>query len=191
MAFKKRKEEIMTKQSHRITWLCAVIVILFVAGIASAQQKYPFSPGSAPQSSRYVQQHIIDVGDIPGHQIRIYEVQRMWTADHQLVMGTKVVENWSRAWSDYVNGVGHTQGYDILVLEDGNKIFAEWIGTTYGETTSTGSRRGTFHGTGRYIGGTGKYATIRGVFTGDTEYDTDPKTGYNRSVSKGEYWFEK
>ena len=181
----------MTKQTHRITWFCAAVVTLFVAGIASAQQKYPINVPSAPQSSRYVQQHIIDVGDIPGHQIRIYEIQRMYTADHPVVMGTKVVEIWSRGWSDYVNGVGPTQGYNTMVLEDGSKIFTEWIGTSYSEATSTGSRRGTYHGTARWIGGTGKYATIRGVFTSDTEYDMDPKTGYNRPVLKGEYWFEK
>ena len=181
----------MTKQTHRITWFCAAVVTLFVAGIASAQQKYPYNQSSAPQSSRYVQQHIIDVGDIPGHQIRIYEYQRMHTADHPVVMGTKVVEQWVRGSSDYVNGVGPTQGYETWVLEDGSKIFSEFRGTSYSEATSTGSRRGTFHGTVRLIGGTGKYATIRGVMTSDTEYDTDPKTGYNRPVSKGEYWFEK
>jgi hypothetical protein len=191
MAFKKRKEEIMTKQTHRITWCCAAIVTLFVAGIASAQQKYPFINPSAPQSSRYVQQQIIDVGDIPGHQIRIYEIQRMYTADHPVIMGTKVVEVWARGSADYVNGVGPAQGYDIMMLEDGSKIFAEWRGTSYSEATSTGSRRGTFHGTIRWIGGTGKYATIRGVITAVSEFDTDPKTGYNRTVHKGEYWFEK
>jgi hypothetical protein len=78
-----------------------------------------------------------------------------------------------------------------MVLEDGNKIFTEWLGTSYSEATSTGSRRGTYHGTTRWIGGTGKYATIRAVITADVEFDTDPKTGYNRPVAKGEYWFEK
>lgn len=35
------------------------------------------------------------------------------------------------------------------------------------------------------------YATIRGVITAVSEYDNDPKTGYNRTNHKGEYWFEK
>jgi len=181
----------MTKQTHRITWFTAAVVILFVAGIASAQQKYPFNLTSAPQSSRYVQQHVIDVGDIPGHQIRIFEVHRIYTTDHPVIMGTKVVETWERGSTDYVNGVGSNHGYDIMVLEDGNKIFMEFRGAAYSEATSTGSRRGTSHATVRWIGGTGKYATIRAVITADTEYDTDPKTGYNRPVNKGEYWFEK
>jgi len=108
-----------------------------------------------------------------------------------MVMGTKVVETWSRGSSDYVNGIGPAQGYETWALEDGSKIFLEWRGTSYSEATSTGSRRGTFHGTVRFVGGTGKFATIRGVITSDTEFDTDPKTGYNRPASRGEYWFEK
>ena len=164
---------------------------MLLVGNALAQQKYSYNHSSPPQSSRFVQQHSIDVGDIPGHQIRIVEIQRMYTADHPVIMGTKVVEVWARASSDYVNGVGPAQGYDIMLLEDGSKIFSEWRGTSYSEATSTGSRRGTFHGTIRWIGGTGKYATIRGVIAAVSEYDTDPKTGYNRTNHKGEYWFEK
>jgi hypothetical protein len=181
----------MIKKTCRISLSTVAVLTLFFAGVASAQQKYPYNYSAAPQSSRYVQQHIIDVGDIPGHQIRILEVQRVYTSDNPMVMGTKVVESWSRGSSDYVNGIGPAQGYDIWVLEDGNKIFSEWRGTSYTEATSTGSRRGTFHGTTRLLGGTGRFATIRGVITTDTEFDTDPKTGYNRPVSRGEYWLEK
>jgi hypothetical protein len=181
----------MTQHTYRIGSFTVAVVTLFFAGLASAQQKYPYNHSTAPQSSRYVQQHIIDVGDIPGHQVRILEVQRTYTTDNPVVMGTKVVESRTRGSSDYINGVGPAQGYEIWVLEDGNKIFQEWRATSYTEATSTGSRRGTSHATIRLTGGTGRFATIRGVITNDVEFDTDPKTGYNRPVSKGEYWFEK
>jgi hypothetical protein len=181
----------MRKQACKMWFASAALLTLWLAGMASAQQKYPYHQATAPQSSQFVQQHSIEVGDMPGHQIRIFEVQRAYTSEHPLVMGTKVVEIWDRGFSDYVNGIGPAQGYGTLVLEDGNKIFEEWRGTSYSEPTSTGLRRGTFHGTSRLVGGTGKFATIRGVLTCETEFDADPKTGYSRPTCRGEYWFEQ
>ena len=183
----------MRKQACTMWFASAALLTLCLAGMASAQQKYPYQHAATPQSSQsqYIQQHSIEVGDIPGHQIRIVEIQRRYTSDHPMVMGTKVVETWTRGFSDYVNGIGPAQGYTIWVLEDGNKFFTEWRGTSYSEATSTGARRGTYHGTWQFVGGTGKFATIRGVGTSDTEFDTDPKTGYNRPVDRGEYWFEQ
>lgn len=172
------------------TGVATVLVILSV-GNGWAQEKYRYDLSALPQSSRYVQQHVIDVGDVPGHQVRILELQRTYTKDNPVVMGTKVVESWNRGFSDYVNGVGPATGYGVWLLEDGNKIFLQYIGTSYTEVTPTGSRRGTYHGTTRLVGGTGRFAAIRGVVTDTVEFDTDPKSGYNRPVSQGEYWFEK
>jgi len=154
-----------------------------------AQQKYQYSYSAVPASSRYVQRHKIDVGDLPGHEIVIYEIQRTYTSDQPVVMGVKIVETWSYGFTDQVNGVGPSQGYNTWILEDGSKIFAEYHGSNYGELSSTGSRRGTYHGAARFVGGTGRFAAIRGTLTDDVEYDTDPKTGYNRPVTRGEYWF--
>ena len=167
----------------------AALLFLF-SGFAVAQQKYAYKHSTTPQSSRYVQQHRIDVGDIPGHQVRIYEIVNKYTRGHPIIRGTKVVEVWARGFSDYINGVGPTQGYGVWMLEDGNKIYTEWRGTSYSEPTSTGSISGTFHGTIRLTGGTGKFATIRGVVTDVVKFDTDPDNGYNDGTERGEYWFE-
>jgi len=155
---------------------------------AWAQQKHQYSYSAVPASSRYVQRHKIDVGDLPGHEIVIYEIQRTYTSDQPVVMGVKIVETLSYGFTDQVNGVGPSQGYNTWILEDGSKIFAEYHGSNYGELSSTGSRRGTYHGAARFVGGTGRFAAIRGTLTDDVEYDTDPKTGYNRPVTRGEYW---
>jgi hypothetical protein len=186
-----REEKIMIAQACRISLSSIVLSMLLLAGLVSAQEKHQFTHSTPPQSSRYVQQHAIDVGDIPGHQIRIVEIQRVYTSDHPLVAGMKVVETWVRGFTDYVNGVGPAEGYATWILEDGNKIFLEWKGSSYSEPTTTGSRRGRSHGTTRLMGGTGRFATIRGVLTDEAEFDPDPRTGYNRVASRGEYWFEK
>ena len=75
------------------------------------------------------------------------------------------------------------------MLEDGNKVYSEQHGTIQSEARSGGSQKGVYHGVTKFVGGTGKFANLRGVLTDELEYDTDPKTGYYRPVSRGEYWF--
>ena len=166
----------------------AALLFLF-SGLAVAQQKYAYKHSTTPQSSRYVQQHKIDVGDIPGHQVRIYEIVNKYTRGHPIIRGTRVVETWARGSSDYISGVGPVRDYGVWMLEDGNKIYTEWTGTTHSDVSSTGTLKGTFNGTTRLTGGTGKFAAIRGVVTDVVEFDTDPDSDYNNGSERGEYWF--
>ena len=183
------EEAIMSRLAWGIRCACVVTPIVFFAGAASAQQRYQYSHSTAPTSSQYVQRHSVDVGDLPGHEIVIVEIQRIYASDPPMVMGVKVVESWSYGLTDQVNGVGPSQGYTTWKLEDGSKIFSEYHGSVHSELSSTGSRKGTYHGAARFIGGTGRFAAMRGTLTDDVEYDTDPQSGYNRPVSRGEYWF--
>ena len=169
----------------------AFAAALLVVDVAWAQQKFPINTTSEGVKSSYVQQHVIDVGDVSGHQVRIFEVHRVRSSSQLVLDGVKVVEEWNRGFSDYTNGVGPVRGYGIWVLEDGNKVFSEGTGTSYSEVTATGSKRGTFNGTTRIVGGTGKFAKIRGTVTDVVEFDTDPKNGYSQGRNKGEYWFEE
>jgi hypothetical protein len=169
----------------------ASVAALIVADVAWAQQKFPINTTSEGIKSSYVQQHVIDVGDVAGHQVRILEVHRVHSMKQIVLDGVKVVEEWDRGFSDYTNGVGPARGYGIWVLEDGNKLFLEWYGTAYWEPTATGSKRGTFNGATKIVGGTGKFAKIRGMLTDAVEFDTDAQKGYSRASNKGEYWFEE
>ncbi len=168
----------------------AFVAALLVADVAWAQQKFPINATSEGVKSRYVQQHVIDVGDLPGHQARILEVHRVHSMKQIVLDGVKVVEEWDRGFSDYTNGVGPARGYGIWVLEDGNKVFLEWNGTAHSEATVTGSKRGTFNGATKIVGGTGKFTKMRGMMTDAVEFDTDPEKGYSRALNKGEYWFQ-
>lgn len=169
----------------------AIVATLTAADFALAQQKFPINTTSEGVKSSYVQQHIIDVGDVAGHQVRILEVHRVHSMKQIEVGGVKVVEEWDRGFSDYTNGVGPARGYGIWVLEDGNKVYLEWNGTAHSEATATGSKRGTFNGSTKIAGGTGKFSKIRGMLTDAVEFDTDPQKGYSRASNRGEYWFEE
>ena len=165
------------------------LLIAFCSVPCHAQQKYSYSHSTPPDTSKYVRDYSIEVDDIPGHKIRIFEAQRTYTKDQPMIMGAKVVETWFRGATDYGTTGGPGHGYGTWILEDGSKVFLEEVFTSSIETTDTGSRRGTTHGTARFVGGTGKYVSIHGSISSSTEFDTDPKTGYNRPSSRGEYWF--
>lgn len=96
-----------------------VTCALISASLAAlAQQKFPINTTSEGVQSRYVQQHVIDVGDVAGHQVRILEVHRVLPKEHFALNGIDVVEEWDRGFSDYISGVGPARGYGIWVLEE-------------------------------------------------------------------------
>lgn len=168
-----------------------LLFALMGANIAWAQQKFPIHSTTGGSTSKYVQQHKIDVGDVPGHQIRIQETRRVYNDQSKFAFsGVKVTEGWVRGYSDYTNGKGKAWGYGQWILEDGNKVYFEYVGTSHSEPTPTGSLKGTYHGTTYIKGGTGKFKGIRGVTTDTVRFDNDPKDGYNQNEGTGEYWLE-
>jgi hypothetical protein len=172
--------------------LPAAILIAALSSTGWCQEKQQIVMSSEGVKSRYVQQQAIDVDDLAGHQVRVQETHREYPADKQLVVeGERVVESWVRGFSNYVNGIGPASGYATWVTDKGSKIFVEYSGASESQATDTGSRRGTYHGTARIVGGTGKFAKIRGLLVDTTKFDTDPKSGYNVSDSRGDYWFEQ
>jgi hypothetical protein len=173
----------------------AIVSGIFAALSSSsgwAQQKHSIAISSEGVKSRYVQQLAIDVDDVPGHQVRVQESQRIFPPDKGPVLdGERVVESWSRSLTNYTSGIGPAWGYNTLITDKGNKIFLETIGTSESQVTETGSKRGTYHGTSRFVGGTGQFSKIRGYLVDVARFDTDPKAGYNVLDSHGEYWFEQ
>jgi hypothetical protein len=122
-----------------------------------AQERCKQSGKNLAQDSKFAQQHAIDVGDIPGHQVRIVEVHRTPSNAKPNCEGLKVVEQWNRGYSDYVNTNGRAWGYRVYILENGDKIFGQWSGTTHSTLNADGTRKNVFTGTYTLSGGTGKY----------------------------------
>lgn len=160
--------------------------------IAQAQKHYPIEDKGEWSTGKYVQQHAINAGDVPGHKVRILEIQRTYNDKSGLsVSGIKVKEAWVWGYSDYTNGKGRAWGYGIWLLEDGNKVYNEWAGSTSSEPKPNGSIEGTNHGVTWLRSGTGKFSSIRGMLTDVNAFNNDSTNGYNRSESKGEYWFDE
>jgi len=163
-----------------------------LGGPVWAQEKHALTITNEGATGKYVQQLTLEADDVPGHQVRAYEIQRTYIADKgPMVDGERITETWTRGTSSLTNGVGPASGFTTWNTDAGGKIFVESTGVSEGKTTETGSKRGTYHGMGRIVGGTGRFAKIRGVLVETATFDNDPKTGYSTLESRGEYWYEK
>jgi hypothetical protein len=115
-------------------------------------------------NTSYTQQHALDVGDVTGHQIRVFEFHRTFPNDKPNCEGLKRVEQWVRGLSDYITDRnGSISGYSVIVLENGDKIFSRFSGTSHTVTNNEGSKTSTGMDVVTYTGGTGKYQGIRGI----------------------------
>jgi hypothetical protein len=171
----------------RLCVLMGALVAATAFGTTSpawAQKKYSISEASAG-NSQYLQEHAIDVGDRPGHQVRIYEIRNEYPKKDLAFAGIIVKDSLVRGMSDYTNWSGPFTTYGVYTLEDGSKIFSRSTGTT--QTESDGTRKFTF--VENFAGGTGKFASIRGQLRGSGERAGGAKT--LTSHSSGEYWLEE
>jgi hypothetical protein len=172
--------------------VCAFVVMTAVgpalvspSGSAAAQEKQRVSFKAAAANTKYTQQHVIDVGDTPGHQVRVFEIHRTYPGNPPVINGVKLAETWSRAVSDYTDGNGLNPGYTVYVLENGDKFFTRYNCVA----TNAGEGKVNTNCVAQITGGTGQFVRIRGVVR--SANTADPKAGFNENQSEIEYWMEK
>ena len=172
---------------HNVAAAAAIasLAIAFSLGGAVAQQIQHVSFQSAAANSKYTEQHVIDVGDVPGHQVRVYEIHRTYPPNQPVINGLKLTEAWTRATSDYVNNSGSGDNYSVFVLENGDKFFAH--STLVAQSSGTGKLTATVSGV--ITGGTGKLSGIRGLIQSVTQ--AEPKAGINENQTTIDYFIEK
>jgi len=173
--------------NRRVTLALATIGLLTATaamqlGDAFAQQKQKVSYKTLPANTKYPQQHIIQAGDAPGHEIRVYELHRTFPGDAPVINGVKLKETVTWGMSDYTENSGTVTNYTAYVLEDGDKFFAR--STTLSQ--SAGGGKITTASVGTITGGTGKLTGIRG--TTRATGSADPKAGINENATEIEYW---
>jgi hypothetical protein len=152
----------------------------------SAQERCKVSEEATAAKSNYTQQHVLDVGDVPGHQIRVFELHRTYANDKPNCENLKRTESWTRGYSDFIDRNGRGWGYDVISLENGDKIFSQYDGTSQTTVAPDGSKKSTFTGVTRYTGGTGQYQGIRGFLRINVVFDPDKNV--NQLQTEGEYW---
>ena len=165
----------------------AALNMLFVLTTSWAQQEYTLD--EAPKSkSEYLREHVVDVGDRPGHQLRVYEIRYEYPGQDFAFAGVKVKESFTRGMSDYTNWSGSFSTYTVHMLEDGSKIFSRSTGTTQSTTKADGTRAFKFSFVADFTGGTGRFRGIRGQQRGSGERAAGANSLTQQS--SGEYWLE-
>jgi hypothetical protein len=162
-------------------------LVTFGVGNAAAQAKKQFV--WKPGTSKYTQTHIIDVGDVPNHQLRLFELHTVYSGDAPDFDGVKVKERFARAVSDYIDGSGTATGYAVNILENGDKVFERVAILAQTTVAADGSRKLGYRAVMTLSGGTGRFTGIRGTLLGGG--GSDLKTGVSDTWTEGEYWFEK
>ncbi len=156
---------------------------------AAAQDKQKYSYKPPPGTTKYAQTHMMDVGDVPGHQLRMTEILSSYSGNGPTYDGVRVVSVRTVLVSDYSDGSGRAFSYTVQNLETGDKVFLRTDILTHSSTGADGAKGTRFSSVATLVGGTGRFKGIRGTLR--TTGLTDLRTGTSGTESEGEYWFEK
>ena len=173
----------------RFAFPIVAALAMCAASGAWAQQKQKVSFSAPAASTKYTQQHAIDVGDAPGHQVRVFELQRTYGKDGPMIEGVRVKESWTRGMTDFTDLNGPGVSYTTYNMDNGDKIYSRGTFEAHRIAGSEGKYTLKNIGAGTITGGTGKFQAIRGVAR--SENLADPKAGVNESKGEIEYWMEK
>src|SRR5262249_62331617 len=75
-----------------VTLTCLAVALPTIPVLA--QERLVFRVSA--ENTNYTQQYTIDVGDVAGHQVRIFEIKRVYPTNAPLIGGVENVESWSR-----------------------------------------------------------------------------------------------
>jgi len=173
-------------------YLCSKILIATLASLAAqqaySQNRQAVSYSLPPGSSRFLQEQVIKVGDVPGHKLRIFESRVDYQNANLSFGGVRVKESFTRGSSDYVNGTGTASNYAVYMLEDGNRLFTKEAGVGQLTPAADGTMVFKYAVVATFTGGTGKFQSIRGQLRGNV-VRVPGDNGIKAEVT-GEYWLE-
>ena len=135
-----------------------VLSLLFAAwaGVALAQTKITGTGtcGKADAS------HAIEVGDRAGHVLVLTRDSCTWTAPMEMA-GLKSKTYNGAITSDAIGGSSQDRGYVVMTMDNGDKAYIRFQGTTTNKEGGAHSGEGTWS----FTGGTGKLKGLKGKGT--------------------------
>jgi hypothetical protein len=153
---------------------------LLAATASVAEETSLVSFPTSADNTQYTRQHVIEVDDVPGHQVRVFAIRRTFPKDPPIIGGLALREQLSRGLTDYTSNSGSGSFYGTYVLENGDKFFtrSNLVAHKAGLGLSAIA-------VGRITGGTGKFATMQGEVR--TFVTSDPGAGINEGFTTIEY----
>ena len=170
----------------------AAVLSLTLSGISVswAQQKQLVKFEVPSANTKYTQQHSIAVGDVAGHNIRIFENICTFPKNPLVIGEVRVKEWWTHGYTDFTETNGPGTAYNTLIMENGDKIYLRVNFVAHSTVSADGSKKGANNLiSGPITGGTGKFLGIRGMMKLAATFD--PTSGFNDSKGEIEYWMEK
>jgi hypothetical protein len=164
-------------------------LLAFATAQASGPERHPLAYALDASTARPLRQYRVEVGDVPRHELRVFDLTRRFTRGAPVIDGVRVTESQERGVADLVDQDGSERAYVIYVLEDGNRVFGRYEGTVRTRRWPDGSRHYDVRGTIELTGGTGRFAAIRGRVTVWQAHD--PGADSSQGAAQGEYWFER
>ncbi len=140
------------------------------------------------EACRFTRQFAIEVGDAPGHELRVFELLRSYGDDAPSIEGAVLQEAWIRGVTDFTDLNGLGSSYVTYVMRNGERIYARghFLAHRLPESKGTGFLTNL---TGLTVtGGTGRFLGIRGIVRAET---VSNNATYNRNRTEIEYWMEK
>jgi hypothetical protein len=169
----------------------SLIGLLLCSSVTLAQQTFKYSFQAPPGfKTIYKQSHEIEVGDVAGHKIRVFETSADYASlgdAAPVYAGVRVKESRGYQTSDYVSGNGAASGYSVYFMENGDRIFAKVSLILQTKPGADGKPASQYMQTVLITGGTGKFKGIRGLQRSSAS--TDLKTGVSGVVTEGDYYF--
>jgi hypothetical protein len=136
--------------------LCLAVALPASSAVAQEKQRVSFS--TPAENTKYTEKtENLDIGDVPNHVIRVFEIHRTYPNNAPVINGTKIVESWTRGTGDRIDGTGTNSQYVVFMMENGDKVFARMEGFAMND-----SGKINVNIAGRITGGTGKLTTIQG-----------------------------
>jgi uncharacterized SAM-binding protein YcdF (DUF218 family) len=164
--------KIMTRRATIAPIAIALLAVSWAVGSVVAQTKQQVSVRVPLQNLKFEVHQSIEVGDIPNHIVRVFELHYTVPANSApLINGLRLTEAWQRGTADIASGVGTTSSYFECLMENGDKFFSR----NEAVIRPTGSGKIASVGVGHIFGGTGKLASIQGTTRNATTFD--PKAG--------------
>ena len=121
--------------------------------------------------------HQVEVGDVEGHVVAVFENKQVWVSEITGERSTAI----SRGTMDFntKTGQGTAHGYNVMTYANGDKRFGSYEGKIIG--------KGRWKGTFTDIDGTGKYKGCKGGGTWESE---SLGRGISHIVAEGERTFK-
>jgi hypothetical protein len=178
-------------ESRAGIWFGSIASLMLLGTSASwAQQRQVVKFDAPAANTKYTEQHSIPVGDVAGHDIRIFENIRTFPKDPLVIGDVRVKEWWTHGFTDFIETNGLGTAYHTLLMENGDKIFIRVNFVAQSVVSADGSKKGANNLiAGPITGGTGKFLGIRGMLRLAASFD--PKSGFNESKGEIDYWMEK